>query len=199
MMFCTDDNSTSVKYDSKIEITAPKSVSTISIYFILLQTFRATLRWRHNGSNGVSDHQPQDCLLSRFFRRRSKETSKLRVTGFCAGNSPVTGEFPVQRASNAENVSNWWRHRELKVYTVHRPLIVLTQEHKGNTADSSHPSRSYRLYSNIHCRPHRVLQSRHLNKQPGVCGETKVVMWGCARIPGALLLTWINLNPCMDM
>ena len=35
----------------------------------------------------------------------SKKTSKLRVTGLCAGNSPVTGEFPAQKASNAENVS----------------------------------------------------------------------------------------------
>ena len=26
------------------------------------------------------------------------------------GNSPVTDEFPTQRASNAENVSMWWRH-----------------------------------------------------------------------------------------
>ena len=31
------------------------------------------------------------------------ETSKLRVTGLCEGNSPVTGEFPAQMASNAEN------------------------------------------------------------------------------------------------
>ena len=38
-----------------------------------------------------------------------KETSKFRVTGLCEGNSPVTGEFPAQRASNAENVSIWWR------------------------------------------------------------------------------------------
>ena len=45
-----------------------------------------------------------------FFRRRSKKTSKRRVTGLCAGNSPVTGEFPAQRASNTETVSNWWRH-----------------------------------------------------------------------------------------
>ena len=35
---------------------------------------------------------------------------KLHVTGLCVGNSPVTGEFPAQRASNAENVSIWWRH-----------------------------------------------------------------------------------------
>ena len=39
-----------------------------------------------------------------------KKTSKLRVTGLCAGNSPATGEFPTQKASNAENVSIWWRH-----------------------------------------------------------------------------------------
>ena len=50
------------------------------------------------------------CLLNRLFRRRSKKTSKLRVTGLCAGNLPVTGEFPAQMASNAENVSIWWRH-----------------------------------------------------------------------------------------
>ena len=44
---------------------------------------------------------------------RSKKTSKLRVTGLCAGDSPVTDEFPAQMASNAENVSIWWRHHEL--------------------------------------------------------------------------------------
>ena len=39
---------------------------------------------------------------------------KHRVTGLCAGNSPVTGEFPAQRASNAENVSIWWRHHDAR-------------------------------------------------------------------------------------
>ena len=37
----------------------------------------------------------------------------LRVTDLCEGNSPITGEFPAQGASNAENVSIWWRHYEL--------------------------------------------------------------------------------------
>ena len=68
------------------------------------------LRWRHNGRDSVSNHQPHVCLLNRLFRRRSKKTSKLRVTGLCVGNSPGTGEFPAQMASNAENVSIWWRH-----------------------------------------------------------------------------------------
>ena len=46
-----------------------------------------------------------------YSSRRSKKTLKLRVTGLCAGNSLVTGEFPAQMASNAENVSIWWRHQ----------------------------------------------------------------------------------------
>ena len=71
-----------------------------------------TLRWRHNGHDSVSNHQPHHCLLNRLFGCRSKKTSKLRVTGLCAGNSPGTAEFPPQMASNAENVSIWWRHHD---------------------------------------------------------------------------------------
>ena len=67
---------------------------------------------RHNERDGVSNHQPHHCLLNCVFRRRSKKTSKPRVTGLCDGNSPVTGEFPSQMASNAENVSIWWRHHD---------------------------------------------------------------------------------------
>ena len=68
------------------------------------------LQWRHNERDSVSNHQPRDCLLNRLFKAQIKETSKLRVTGLCEGNSQVTGEFPAQKASNAENVSIWWRH-----------------------------------------------------------------------------------------
>ena len=67
-------------------------------------------QWRHNGRDGVSNHRRIYCLLNRLFRHRSQKTSKFRVTGLCEGNSPVTGEFPAQRASNAEYVSIWWRH-----------------------------------------------------------------------------------------
>ena len=66
------------------------------------------LQWRHNERDGVSNHQPHDCLLNGLFRHRSKKTSMFRVTGLCDGNSPVTGEFPSQTASNAENVSIWY-------------------------------------------------------------------------------------------
>ena len=42
-------------------------------------------QWRHNEGNGVSNHQRLDCLLNRLFTRRSKKTSKLRVTGLTKG------------------------------------------------------------------------------------------------------------------
>ena len=71
------------------------------------------LQWLHNERDGVSNHQPHDCLLNRLFRHRWKKTLKLRVTGLCVWNSPVTGEFPAKRASDAENVSIWWRHHSI--------------------------------------------------------------------------------------
>ena len=77
----------------------------------------SALLWRHNGRDSVSNHQPHDCLLNRLCRRRSKKTSKLRVAGLCAGNSPWIGEFSAQMASNAENVSIWWRHHGYVYHT----------------------------------------------------------------------------------
>ena len=61
---------------------------------IIFSRGKPTLRWRHNDHAGVSNHQPHGCLLNRLFRRKSKKTSKLRVTGHCAGNSPGPVNFP---------------------------------------------------------------------------------------------------------
>ena len=71
----------------------------------LIDTETSTLQWRHNGYDGVSNHQSHHCF-------KLNRLSNLRVTGLCAGNSPVTGEFPVQMASNAENISILRRHHE---------------------------------------------------------------------------------------
>ena len=94
----------------------------------------SALWWRHNGRNGISNHQPHNCLLNHLFRRRSKKTSKLRVTGLCAGNSPGTGEFPTQMASNAENVSIWWRHHGTSVIddSLNRLLSESIGQRKGS-------------------------------------------------------------------
>ena len=118
------------KHDEIVLYIVTHKISRFCFYFVLLWLYQRihtiylpefprvvtfqdrTLQWRHNGRDSVSNHQPHDCLLNRLFRRRSKKTSKFRVTGICARNSPGTGEFPAQMASNAENVSIWWRHHE---------------------------------------------------------------------------------------
>ena len=71
-------------------------------YFLWTLPSFKSLHWRHNGHDSVSNHQPNDCLLNRLFRCRSKKTSKLRVTGLCVGgihrrpvNSPY--KWPVTR------------------------------------------------------------------------------------------------------
>ena len=89
--------------------------SALLWYLIILSGFMLIhqihhVQWRHNERDGVSNHRRLDCLPDRLFRHRSKKISKLRVTGFCEGNPPVTGGFPSQRTSEAENVSTWWRH-----------------------------------------------------------------------------------------
>ena len=72
-----------------------------------LQT-SVSLQWCHNGHDGVSNHQPHDCLLNRLFKAQIKENIKASRHWLLCGE--FTGEFPAQRASNAENVSIWWRH-----------------------------------------------------------------------------------------
>ena len=58
------------------------------------------------------------------------KTSNPRVAGLCVGNSPVTGEFPAQKASNAETGSIWWRHHDtaqnLPVNNLSRKKLTLT-------------------------------------------------------------------------
>ena len=108
-IFCHVEKSTQAHYCDFI------MGNTLLLLPWLLASPGQPLVWRHSGHDGVSNHQPHDCLLKSLFRRRSKKTSKLRVTGLCSGNSPVTGEFPAQMASNAEDGSIWWRHHDLTI------------------------------------------------------------------------------------
>ena len=94
-----------------------------------------SLHWRHNDHDGVSNHQPRGCLLNRLFSRRSKKTSKLRVIGLCAGNSPGPVNSPhkgpvTRKIFPFDDVIMWWRrHMETLsklpcVKSFHRSLMV---------------------------------------------------------------------------
>ena len=50
-----------------------------------------------------------------------EKTAKLRVTGFCEENPPMTCGFPSQKASNAENVSIGWRHHDYDLVDMRFP------------------------------------------------------------------------------
>ena len=65
-------------------------------------------QWRHN--QAISNRRRIDCLFNCLFRLTSNKTLKPALLALDAGNPPVTGGFPSQRASNAETVSIWWCH-----------------------------------------------------------------------------------------
>ena len=112
------------KISSKLHFRCNVCWSSARIFYRMCISTRITLHWRHNGCDSISNHQPHNYLLNRSCGRRSKKTSKLRVTGLCTGYSPVTGEVPAQRASNAENVSIWWRHHAVESPYKHTNFII---------------------------------------------------------------------------
>ena len=98
---------------SPINITmhiGSKQQCTLSPIYALYSAI--SLQWRHKRRDSVSNHQPHDCLLIRLFRRRWTKTSKLRVTGLCAGNSSGTDEFPRKWPVTRKMFSIWWRHHD---------------------------------------------------------------------------------------
>ena len=112
----------------------------LSCMAVIQDTCKMSLQWRHNGHDSVSNQQPYGCLLDRLFRRRSKKPSKLRATGFCAGNPPETGEFLAQMTSNAENASIWWRHRG---YLTSKGYHIITRWRKAAVKCYPHNESSY--------------------------------------------------------
>ena len=65
-----------------------------------------SLQWHHNERNDVSNHRRLDCLLSRSGTDQRKHLSSASLA-FVRG----IHWWPVEeRASNAENISIWWRH-----------------------------------------------------------------------------------------
>ena len=81
--------------------------------------------WRHCNVNSwyhimmssherhvLSNHRSLGCLFNCLFGPTSRKHQSPHY-GLCEGNSPVSGEFPAQATSNAENSSIWWRHHDL--------------------------------------------------------------------------------------
>ena len=63
---------------------------------------------------------------------------KLCVTGLCEGNTPVTAEFPAQRASNTENVSIQSRCHDLIQSPTRSMMSILSMGQKLNVLKRVH-------------------------------------------------------------
>ena len=87
--------------------------------------------YAHIERNGMSNHRRLYCLLNCLCRRRSKKTSKLRVTSLWEGNPTVTGGFPSERASNPKNVSMWWRHLDWSNHVFCSLLVIKPQQNNA--------------------------------------------------------------------
>ena len=119
-------------------------------------------------------------------QRKHQSSASL---GLCAGNSPVTGEFPAQMASNAQNFSIWWRHHALwmgdppvnwtYVYVNHRWLV--NSPHRGGSITESIP-----------------MWWRHYTYE-GIGSPSYLRGWRFHVSLGPLLLTCINFNPSMGI
>ena len=77
------------------------SLSFVVVEYYILQSHSPawTIMWfirvrGHNECNGISNHLCLQCLPKCLFRRRSKKTSKLRITALFERNPPVMGGFP---------------------------------------------------------------------------------------------------------
>ena len=97
--------------------------------------------WRHNERDGVSKHRRHAWLFNRFLRRRSKKTSKLRVTGLCRGihqwsvDSPHKG--PVTRKMFSFDdvimytVCSWYMPSKLDSVIVNDVFYDSVKTHRG--------------------------------------------------------------------
>ena len=65
-------------------------VIQVSMSLLAISFSTYPLQWRHNERDGVSNHQPHDCLLKRLFKRRSKNIKAPR-------HWLLWGEFIVDR------------------------------------------------------------------------------------------------------
>ena len=91
-------------------------------------TANGSLQWRHNECDGVPINWRLDCSLNRSFRWRLKNQSSTSVA-LLRGIHRWLVDSPSQRASNAGNLTIWWRHDVILAFhyiIISRPGYLMT-------------------------------------------------------------------------
>ena len=141
-----------------------------------------SLQSRHNERDSVWNHQPRDCLLNGLFRRRSTKTSKIRITGLCAGihrghvNSPHKGPL-TRKMFLLDDVIMLWGKR---FYKFHHPGPIL----KKNMMSS------YQC-KNWHC---ITVTNYDFHNGPHILVRKKIFIWctWICQIKSTLLMQWMG-------
>ena len=110
-----------------------------------------------------------------FVQAHIKKISKLRVAGLCEGNPTVTGGFPSQRASNAENASIWRRHYDVSA------LYQLTNYNTGGPLHSR-AACTQPCNVNTHSRAHCSPGARLCEQWGHGCVNNEARLCACARL-----------------
>ena len=113
-----------------------------------------------------------DVIMS-MMASQMKKTLKLRFIGLCAGNSPMTGEFLAQRASNAENLTTSSSDQIMRWISPCYMLIV-----------------GYYVLLHCVCIPTPIIQSTRANNYAG-----SMVYYTLAVFQGLWLPTLVLLCP----
>ena len=146
------------------------------------------MRWR------IKSPAPR-LFIQPFIQAQIKENIKLRITGLCEGNSPVTGEFPAQMASNAENGSIWWRHHIITWPKTGSWILGNTLQWSLNQNTCTYFFLKIYLKINVLCRMVAILPSfNELITPSGSCRlQSEIVL--CSRIPGRNIAVLSSLRP----
>ena len=151
-----------------------------------------------------------------------KHQSSASLAGLCAGNSPVTGEFPAQRASNEENVSIWWRNLDKRCMHIHVEIgryiyLYIYRERAGGDQSISwfrinslcktslrrsekYPLRNNGQFAQISVQeiPSKVCVTPEIPYLTLLSPLSKLLIYWSTIECYPVLLTWFNFNPSMD-
>ena len=120
---------------------------------------------------GVSNHRQIECFLKGLLKLKSNKTLQHRIIVPLSGEPTVTGGFTVQRASNADSVSNLWRHHGTLVTTK-----VAWDAIQGNEVNCKSANKHISFnYSNPTQKENRYIHSITPLSWWSISGETDVL------------------------
>ena len=145
-----------------------------------------------HGHFGVSNHQQLHCLVNRVYKRTSKKMSKLRATGLCEENPPLTGEFLPTKGQYREKFhlmhlelfgADHLRITSLPEESIYAKFWSCQTWSCGSISQLCHSAQAliqYKVYyqeRKSHCGDKTVIRSSYLNNGISYSGKITSSYW----------------------